>query len=130
MVIGGSIPQTRRVEVVTGSTSSQVDSSMCGRWKNKVYTRKNFRSQTQATEVVPVSTSEQCPSPLVPNDVPEIVDVSSTSETEIEGSSSADLPIALRKDARAKAGVPPPRYGFENDISNYVSYTSLSPSYR
>jgi hypothetical protein len=30
----------------------------------------------------------------------------------------------------AKAGVPPPRYGYEHDISNYVSYASLSPAYR
>jgi hypothetical protein len=48
----------------------------------------------------------------------------------IEASSSADLPIAIWKDARAKAGVPPPRYGFEHNISNYVSYASLSPAYR
>jgi hypothetical protein len=50
----------------------------------KTYSRKKFRSQTQATEVVPC-------------DEPEVVDVSSTSEAGIEASSSIDVPIALRK---------------------------------
>jgi hypothetical protein len=39
-----------------------------------------------------------------------------------------DWPIALRKGIRA--GKPPERYSDEHDIANYVSYTSLSPSYR
>jgi len=43
---------------------------------------------------------------------------------------SVDLPIALRKEARSTTGKPPTRYGFEHDISNYVSYESLSPAYR
>jgi len=43
---------------------------------------------------------------------------------------SIGLPIALRKEARSTAGKPPARYGFEHDISNYVSYESLSPAYR
>jgi len=42
---------------------------------------------------------------------------------------SVDLPIALRKEARSTTGKPPTRYGFEHDISNYVSYESLSPAY-
>jgi hypothetical protein len=82
-----------------------------------VYLRKKLRSQTQATEVIP-------------HDEPEVVDISSTSEAGIEASSSIDVLIALRKNTRANAGVPPPRYGFENDIINYVSYASLSPAYR
>jgi hypothetical protein len=41
-----------------------------------------------------------------------------------------ELPIALRKGTRAKAGKPPSRYGFEHDISNYASYESSSPAYR
>ena len=56
--------------------------------------------------------------------------MSPTSSTEIEESGLDDLLIALRKEPRAKAGMPPPRYGFEHDISNYVSYASLSPAYR
>ena len=33
-----------------------------------------------------------------------------------------DLPIALRKGTREKAGIPGPKYGFDaNDIGNYVS---------
>jgi len=59
-----------------------------------------------------------------------MVDVSSTSEIENGDSTSDDLPIALRKGARGNAGVPPSRYGFDHDISNYVSYASLSPTYR
>jgi hypothetical protein len=43
---------------------------------------------------------------------------------------SIGLPIALRKEARSTSGKPPARYGFEHDISNYVSYESLSPTYR
>jgi hypothetical protein len=43
---------------------------------------------------------------------------------------SVDLAIALRKGIRAGAGKPPKRYRYEHDIANYVSYTSLSPSYR
>jgi hypothetical protein len=53
-----------------------------------------------------------------------------TSHGETEDYGTYDLPIAIRKGARAKAGVPPTRYGYEHDISNYVSYASLSPSYR
>jgi hypothetical protein len=50
--------------------------------------------------------------------------------------SSIDLPIALRKGMRSTAGKPPERYGFEdstedeNDIANYVSYGSLSSTYK
>ncbi|WVZ55593.1 hypothetical protein U9M48_006233 [Paspalum notatum var. saurae] len=47
-----------------------------------------------------------------------------------EVDSSISLPIALRKEARSRAGKPRIRYGFEPDISNYVSYESLSPAYR
>lgn len=44
---------------------------------------------------------------------------------------SIDLPIALRKGARAATTRPVDRYGFNvNDIGNYVSYESLSPSYK
>jgi hypothetical protein len=91
-----------------------------------VYTRKKkFRPQI-AKIVHP--TTEQCSS-QVPNNDQQIVEVLSASEATIEASSSADLPIALRKDARVKAGIPSPRYGFEHDMSNYVSYASLSLAY-
>src|SRR6266498_4672036 len=39
------------------------------------------------------------------------------------------MPIALRKETRTGAGVPPQRYGFDHDASNYVSYASLSSAY-
>ena len=51
-------------------------------------------------------------------------------ETGGEVDSSIDLPIALRKEVRSTARKPPVKYGFEHDISNYVSYESLSPAYR
>ena len=41
-----------------------------------------------------------------------------------------DLPIALRKGTRIGAGKLPYRYRDDNDIANYASYTSLSPSYK
>jgi hypothetical protein len=40
------------------------------------------------------------------------------------------FPLLYEKNARANAGVPTPLYGYEHDISNYVSYASLSPAYR
>ena len=44
---------------------------------------------------------------------------------------SVDLPIALRKGTRAATSKSVDRYGFNaHDISNYVSYEGLSPSYR
>jgi hypothetical protein len=65
-----------------------------------------------------------------PPNTSETADVPLASRGEIEDFSSYDLPIAIRKGMCAKAGVPPPRYGYEHDISNYVSYASLSASYR
>jgi hypothetical protein len=50
----------------------------------------------------------------------------------------SDMPIAVRKGVRSNAGKHPRRYGFEdqhegddeNNISNYVSYDSLSSTYK
>ena len=146
-VINGSTNQrSRGMEVVTcdGSAQSRMeaatsgsnqipshdDDSMSKEPQNmgflKVYTRRKFRSQAEAPEGTPTATSEQC-SPNPPNIVD---DVSSTSGTEIEDPFIDDLPIALRKETRAKAGIPASRYGFDHDISNYVSYASLSSAYR
>jgi hypothetical protein len=129
-VVGGWVPQSKEMEVTTKSIPSQVDSSTCERWQHQnitqVYTRKKFRHETTKNAH---PTTEQCSSQVHNNDQ-QIIEVSSAFEVVIEASSSADLPIALRKDARVKARVPPPRYGFEHDMSNYVSYASLSPAYR
>jgi hypothetical protein len=121
-VIGGWVPQSKGKEMAIESNQSlpsHVDGSACERWQHQnitqVYTRK--RSRPQTTEIIH-PTVEQCSSTQVPNNDQEIVEVSSAFEDAIEASSSADLPIAIRKDARAKAGIPPPRYGFEHDISN------------
>ena len=90
----------------------------------KVYTRRKPRSQVHTSSTIPSVTPEHS-SPYSS----EIDDVPSPSKIENEDS-NLDVPIALRKETRVKAGVPPSRYGFENDISNYVSYASLSPTYR
>lgn len=45
-------------------------------------------------------------------------------------STSMDLPIALRKETRGAGREPPDRYGFKHDISYYVSYETLSSSYK
>ena len=90
-VISSSVPKLKEAE-------PQADKTWQHKNISKVYTRKKFGSQAQAREVVPVSTTEQCSASSVPHEEPEIIDVTSTSETEIEASSPADLPIALRKD--------------------------------
>ena len=59
----------------------------------------------------------ECPLAPVHESQQKVIDVSSASEIEVQNSPSDDLPIALRKGTRAKSGVPPPRYGFEHDIT-------------
>ena len=44
---------------------------------------------------------------------------------------STDWPNVSEKTARATAGIPQKRYGFDvNDIGNYVSYEALSPAHK
>ncbi|WVZ92208.1 hypothetical protein U9M48_038291 [Paspalum notatum var. saurae] len=138
-VQGGPVQQQSSIMKVVpdDSTSTQVNDSvgMGFQHKNisKVYTRRKFRSQSNVVETatVPASTSEQCPLASVRESEPKIIDVSSTSEIDVdENPSSDDLPIALRKGTQINAGVPRPRLGFDHDISNYISYASLSPAYR
>ena len=124
-VITGSIPQPR-IETMTSDldpTPCQEDSFVGDdpRCKGplRVYMRRTRTSQEEVPGITPESAIPQ-----------EIVDVSPTSSIKIEESGLDDLPIALRKEPRAKDGMPPPRYGFEHDISNYVSYALLSPAYR
>jgi len=124
--------QLREIDVINGgSTSTQANDSTSLRLQNKdtlkVYTRRNFRPQPEATELVP---NVECPLAPEHESQQEIIDVPSGSETYVQDPSSHGLPIALRKGTRAKAGVPPSRYEFEHDISNYVSYAFLSPAYR
>jgi hypothetical protein len=133
-MIGGWVPQSKGKEMTIESNQSipsHVDGSTCERWQHQnitqVYTRK--WSIPQTAEIIQ-PTVEQCSSTQVSNNDQEIVEVSLASEDAIEASCSVDLPIAIQKDAWAKAGVPPSRYGFEHNISNYVSYASLSPAYR
>lgn len=81
------------------------------------YIRRKFRSEVEAADSMPVSTSEVCPSTIVHEIEPQVIYVSSTSEVNVEDPSSNDVPIALRKGTRSKAGLPPSRYGYEHDIS-------------
>lgn len=124
-MISGSNPPAR-VEAVTndlnpntGHGDSPIIDPRCN-GPLKVYVRRKPRSQEEA----PTTTPDH--SLLAPLDM---VDVSSTSEIENDDSALNDMPIALRKGARHNARVPPTRYGFDHDISNYVSYASLSPAY-
>ena len=64
----------------------------------------------------------------------EIVELSDeetyTTPTPSNTRDSIDLPVALRKGIRVGAGKPQNRYHDEHDIANYVTYTSVSPSYK
>jgi hypothetical protein len=140
-----TVQNLRRLEAVISGSSSQprigvevndLDPTPCQedksrvddpRYKSsvKVYTRRKYKSQEEVPAIVTPTTHEHSSS--APQ---EIIDVSSTSEAENEDSAMHDLPIALRKGARVKAGVPPSMYGFEHDIENYVSYASSSAAYR
>jgi hypothetical protein len=122
------------MEVVSGSSAStQISNPTHEGLQNKdtsrVYTRRKYRSQMEATNLDLESTPELCPLEPVHESEPEIIDVSSAFKIGVEDSLLNDLPIALRKGTRTKVGMPPLRYGFEHDIANYVSYTSLSPAY-
>jgi hypothetical protein len=72
----------------------------------KVYIRRQSRHEQQ--EIVELSNGETY-----------------TTTTPSNTRDSMDLHIALR----TRAGKPTKRYSDEHDIANYVSYTSLSPSY-
>ncbi|WVZ50418.1 hypothetical protein U9M48_001671, partial [Paspalum notatum var. saurae] len=125
-VISTSASQERRMQGVNDESISSQDGNLederpHDRYFSKVYTRRKYRSSAEATEVAPP--------PPIHDSTQEIINVSSSPEVELDHPLSDDLPIALRKSTRTNAGVPRPRYGFE-DISNYVSYASLSSSYK
>nr|CAE75905.1 OSJNBa0088I22.18 [Oryza sativa Japonica Group] len=75
--------------------------------------------------------------PIIDEDGQEGENGSSGEEFET-GGEETNLPIAIRKGVRSNAGKPPQRYGFEaqsvnddkNNIANYVSYASLSSTYK
>ncbi|WVZ66205.1 hypothetical protein U9M48_015462 [Paspalum notatum var. saurae] len=125
-VISTSASQERRMQGVNNESISSQDGNLederpHDRYFSKVYTRRKYRSSAEATEVAPP--------PPIHDSTQEIINVSSSPEVVLDHPLSDDLPIALRKSTRTNAGVPRPRYGFE-DISNYVSYASLSSSYK
>jgi hypothetical protein len=107
----------------------------------QVYTRRKKSVEVQPVEqqVKQLVEQQEEQTPLVKQELsPPTIGVGISSnggEQSIEAGGEEDdrfidLPIALRKEARSKAGKPPSRYGYEHDISNYVSYESLSPAYR
>jgi hypothetical protein len=120
------VTSSSTMEAVNDESSSPKKGSgsegLCDKDFSKVYTRRKYRTPTEVEEVAPVS-------PMHESEL-EAVDVTSVPEIEIDSTTPDDLPIALRKGTRTSVGVPPQRYGFEHDIGNYVSYTSLSPAYK
>jgi hypothetical protein len=96
----------------------------------KVYTRRRLQHEQQAPTTCDTQVQGE---QHAPRGV-EIVDLSDgetyTTPTPSNTRDSMDLPIALRKGIRAGAVKPPNWYSDEHDIANYVSYTSLSPSYK
>jgi transposase InsO family protein len=95
----------------------------------QVYTRRMRLPTTQQVEV-----DDQ-----VSDDLTHVQVSSESGGEQIEiREEESNLPIAIRKGMRSNAGKPPQRYGFEigdesgdeNDIANYVSYTSLSSTYK
>jgi transposase InsO family protein len=120
------VTSSSTMEAVNDESSSPKKGSgsegLCDKDFSKVYTRRKYRTPTEVEEVAPVS-------PMHESEL-EAVDVTSVPEIEIDSTTPDDLPIALRKGTQTSVGVPPQRYGFEHDIGNYVSYTSLSPAYK
>ena len=88
-----------------------------------------FRRRTKKQGVQPQPEQAKAPVPYLSSDSsplnlpPSAGNVSPTSEP-------VELPLAQSRDRRVNAGKPPPRYGYEHDIANYVSYSSVSPAYR
>ena len=138
-VISGSSPQPR-IEAETGElnpTPSHEDNSVSDiRYKGplKVYTRKKKIVEAHPVEK-PQLMEQQLSSVADPDITSNEVDQSIETGGE-DADPCINLPVALRKEVRSKAGKPLARYGFEddnkdeNDIANYVSYESLSSTYR
>lgn len=143
--------EARRSKVVIGSIPCPVNEPTSEQaWRRvneeknlQVYTRRNQRKvlaeQQQPVEHVELQHLEQQVQSVeqegpeigdIVNSTPSTTDTPCNTPTPSGKDSSLELPIALRKLTRIKAGKPPSRYGFEHDISNYVSYESLSPAYR
>lgn len=123
-VISSPVPQERREvsdESILPQAQNSRGESIHDRVISKVYTRRKYRTRTNTEDMAqstPIQESGQ-----------EEIEEARAPEIEVEDLPSDDMPIALRKEPRTGAGVPPQRYGFDHDISNYVSYTSLSSEY-
>ena len=88
-----------------------------------------FRRRTKKQGVQPQPEQAKAPVPYLSSDSsplnlpPSAGNVSPTFEP-------VELPIAQSRDRRVNAEKPPSRYGYEHDIAKYVSYSSVSPTYR
>jgi transposase InsO family protein len=149
--------QSRSMKFVVGSIPYPVSEPIHEKnWRRpreeenlQVYTRRKTRSleaQTMGQHESPMDGMEQQQSSIVaevgdkPSDQCDTIQISSDTEGEEfeTGGEETNLPIAIRKGVRSNAGKPPQRYGFEaqgvnddeNNIANYVSYASLSSTYK
>ena len=132
-VISGSSSQPR-MEAETGeSNPTPCEDNFVSdiRYKGplKVYTRRKKIVEEQLEEQPQMLEQRE--------EQPQVMEADQSNEAGGEYvDPSINLPIALRKEVRSKAGKPRVRYGFEddnedeNDIANYVSYESVSPTYR
>jgi len=144
--------QSRETEVITGLIPLHVSNSNVNeRQENRNIDNMNARHErnivhvyTRRKKTAEVEQSQQMEKQIEESQVMEQQQQSSASGVEVgdnevrrsietggeEVDPSIGLPIALRKEPRSKAGKPAIKYGFEPDISNYISYESLSPAYR
>jgi hypothetical protein len=106
----------------------------------QVYTRRRSRTKKMSQLEEQQATHEITEVEVRSSDSPNLVQVSSnTNEEGLEiGGEEDNQAITFRRERRSRAGIPPPRYGFEesnigndeNDIANYVSYESVCPAYK
>ncbi|KAG8076572.1 hypothetical protein GUJ93_ZPchr0006g42586 [Zizania palustris] len=139
--------QSRKLDVLVGPTPSLMDDTICVQEWRKPHQEENLQVYTRRGMRLPVMQQIDQQQPQDDDSNVRLLDHSSNIQvsSEISGEElevveeESNLPIAIRKGTRSKAGKPPQRYGFEdenekdndkNDIVNYVSYASLSPTYK
>jgi hypothetical protein len=133
-VISCSSPQPAKNGELNPTTHEDNSVSVV-RYKNplKVYTRRN--KIVEAPHVEQPQPMERLSSHVDPDITNHEVNQSLETRRE-DVDPSINLPLAMRKEVRSKAGKPPVRYGFEDDnknakdIANHVSYESLSSTYK
>jgi hypothetical protein len=117
VVVVGTIPYPTNL---SGESSDK-------KGKTIVYKRRRFKNQGEWIEQ-----SQPQQTPPVPN-LPS--DPSPSNSLTPTGNLSPnldhiELPLAQQREPRVNAGKPPPRLGFENDITNFIGYSRVSTTYR